>query len=64
MYVNGRKEQWGNGLEVKALDSQYSSNPGVCCSKPLVGSKVDSAFHPSKVDQINTRNFLKLYGKK
>ena len=30
-------------------------NPGVPCSKPLGGSKVDSAFHPFKVDQMSTR---------
>ena len=28
-------------------------NPGVPCSKPLGGSKVDSAFHLSEVDKIN-----------
>ena len=39
-------------------------NPGVPCSEPLGGSKVDSAFHPSKVDQISTRNFWELSGKK
>ena len=39
-------------------------NPGVPCSKPLGGSKVDSAFHPSEVDKTSTRNFLELNGKK
>ena len=39
-------------------------NPGVLCLKPLGGSKVDSAFHPSKVDQMRTRNFWELNGKK
>ena len=33
-------------------------------TKSLYGSKVDSAFHPSKVNQISTRNFLKLSDKK
>ena len=31
-------------------------NPGVPCSKPLDGSKVESAFHPSKVNKMSTRN--------
>ena len=39
-------------------------NPGVPCSKPLAGSKVDSAFHPSEVDKMSTRNFWELGGKK
>ena len=39
-------------------------NPGVPCSKPLSGSKVDSAFHPSEVDKMSTRNFWELSGKK
>ena len=34
------------------------------CSKPLGGSKVDSAFHSSKVDKMGTRNFWELSGKK
>ena len=49
-----------NGLAVKALDSQSR----VPCSKPLGGSKVDSAFHPSEVDKMSTRNFYELSGKK
>ena len=36
---------------------RYIPNPGVPYSNPLVGSKIDSAFHPSEVDQMNTRNF-------
>ena len=39
-------------------------NPGVPCSKPLGGSKIDSAFHPSDVDKMSTRNFWELSGKK
>ena len=39
-------------------------NPRVACSKPLGGSKVHSAFHPSKVDKMSTRNFWELNGKK
>ena len=49
-----------NDLVVKVLDSQ----PGILCSKPLNGSKVDSAFYPSKIDQMSTRNFWELSGKK
>ena len=45
-------------------DNHWISNPGVPCSKPLGGSKVDSAFHPSKVDKMSTRNFWELSGKK
>ena len=39
-------------------------NPGVPCSKPLGGSKVDLAFHPSEFDKVSTRNFWGLNGKK
>ena len=42
----------------------WISNPGVLCSKPLVGSKVDSAFHPSEVHKMSSRNFWELNGKK
>ena len=38
-------------------------NPGVLCSKPLGGSMVDSALHPSKVNKICT-SFWELSGKK
>ena len=43
---------------------RWIPNPGVPCSKPLGGSKVDSAFHPSRVDKTSTRNFWELNGKK
>ena len=36
---------------------QWPPSPGVPCSKPLGGSKVDSAFHPSEVNEVSTRNF-------
>ena len=49
-----------NGLVVKALDSQ-SRGP---VFKTTGGSKVDSAFHPSEVDKMSTRNFWELNGKK
>ena len=39
-------------------------NSGVLCLKPLGGSEVNSAFHPSKVDKMSTRNFWQLSGKK
>ena len=39
-------------------------NPGVSCSKALGGSKVDSAFHPSEVDKMSTRNFWELISEK
>ena len=43
-----------DGLMGKALDSQSRG--------PVL--KVDSAFHPSKVDKVSTRNFWGLIGKK
>ena len=39
-------------------------NPGVPCSKPLGGSKLNSAFHPSEVDKMSTRTFWELSCKK
>ena len=39
-------------------------NPGVPCSKPLGGSKVDSASHPSEVGKMSTGNIWELNGKK
>ena len=39
-------------------------NPGVPCTKPLSGSKVDLVFHPSEVDEMSTRNFWKRNGEK
>ena len=39
-------------------------NPGVPGSKPLEGSKVNAAIHPSDVDKISTRNLGELSGKK
>ena len=38
-------------------------NPGVLCSKPLGGSKVDSAFHHSEVGKMSTRNIWELSDK-
>ena len=37
-------------------------NPEVPCSKPLRGSKVDSAVHPCEVDKMSTKDFWKLSG--
>ena len=48
----------------KSEKRRWIPNPGVLCSKPLGGSKVDSAFHASKVDKMSTRNFWELNGKK
>ena len=53
-YLNGAKAEWL---------MRWISNPGVPFSKPLGGSKVDSAFHSSEVDKMNTRNFWELRGK-
>ena len=51
-------EQWPSG--------QGTGFPiqGVPCPKPLGGSKVDSAFHPSEVGKMSTRNFWELSGQK
>ena len=35
---------------------RWIPNPGVPDLKPLGGSKVDSAFHPSEVYQMSTRS--------
>ena len=43
---------------------RWIPNPRVPCSKPVGGSKVDSAFHPSEVDKMSTRNFWELSVKK
>ena len=43
---------------------RWIPNPGVPCSDQLGGSKVGSAFHPSKVDKMSTRNFWECSGKK
>ena len=50
-----------DGLVVQAVD--FHSNPGVPCSKPLRGPKVDSAFDPSEVDKMSTRNIWELNDK-
>ena len=39
-------------------------NPGVPGPKPVGGSKVNSAFHPSKVDQMSTRTSRGISAKK
>ena len=58
---NNIKNTWKG---IKSLISRWIPNPGVPCSKPLGGSKVDSAFHPPEVDKMSTRNFWELSGKK
>ena len=40
--------------------AHWVSIPGVPRSKPLGGSKIDSVFHPSKVDKMSTTNSLGL----
>ena len=54
---------WWNGAMASWL-RRWIPNPGAPCSKPLGGSKVDSAFHLSEVDKMSTRNFWELSGKK
>ena len=48
----------------KILKRCLIPNPEVLCSKPLGDTKVDSASHSSEVDQMSTRNFWELCGKK
>ena len=43
---------------------RWVPSPGVLCSKPLGGTKVDSAFHFFEVAKMSTRNFWELSGKK
>ena len=58
-------QQWSSGYGAMAWwIRRWIPNPGIPCSKPLGGSKVDSAFHPSEVDKVSTRNFWGLNGKK
>ena len=57
--INGSVIYVGTGFP-----SWYIPNPGVPSSKPLGGSKVDSVFRPSEVDQVSARNIRKLSGKK
>ena len=53
-----------SNVEVWFLEERrWIPNPGVPYSKPLGGSKVDSAFHPSEVGKMSTRNFWELSGK-
>ena len=47
----------------KVLDPQKPNTRGPML-KPLGGSKVDSAFHPSEVGKMRTRNTWELSGKK
>ena len=60
------------GHQISKIDTKMTCNydplkfvkmkvPG---SKPLVGSKLNSAFHRSEVDQMSTRSSWGLSGKK
>ena len=52
---------WFCQLNRLALWSRrWIPNPGVQCSEPQGGSEVDSAFHPSEVGKMSTRNFWEL----
>ena len=51
------------GLVVKALDSQ-SRGPVFKSTRWLQGRLSLSAFHPSEVDKMSTRDFWELSGKK
>ena len=56
--------EWLYANDLALVDESFKGNPGVPWSKPLGGSKVDSAFPPSKVDKMSTRNFWERNGKK
>ena len=43
---------------------RWIPNAEVLSSKPRGGSKVDSAFHPSVIGKMSTRNFWECSGKK
>ena len=43
---------------------RWIANTGGPDSKPLGGSKFNSAFHPSEVDQMSNRNSWELNGNK
>ena len=62
--IPGRSYWWSLYLKMLGKSRHWIPNPGVSCSKPLGGSNVDSALHPSEVDQMSTRNFWELSGKK
>ena len=49
-----------NDLVLQLLNFQC----GVLSSKPLGGSKVNTVFHLSEVDQVSARSFWGLSGKK
>ena len=52
-----KMEQWSGGLDTEIqIQGSQVQNQG--------GSKVDSAFHPSEVDKMSTRNSWDLNGKK
>ena len=56
-------EQWHSG-QGAGFPIQRSRIPNSEVPKPQGGSKVDSAFHPSGVGKMSTRNFWELNGKK
>ena len=54
--LNISYEKTKTGLLVKALDPQSNG--------PVLKTMVQSAFHPSEIDQMGARNFLELSDKK
>ena len=53
-----------SGVLKHLVDKALDSKSRVLYLKLLSGSKVDSAFHPSDVDKMSTRNFWDLSDKK
>ena len=55
---------WKSQKETKIYMRYWIPNSGVLFSKPLGGSKVNPAFHPSEVNKMSTRNLWELTDKK
>ena len=64
VYANFYRTSLSKQKNVCKWLSGWIPNPGVSCSKPMGGSKVDSAFHPSEVDKMSIRNFWEFSTKK
>ena len=56
-YINRPEKILEYTKKKKTMMQWFVYNSGVPCSKPLDGSKGDSAFHPSEVDEKSTRTF-------
>ena len=67
VHLNCQVHTWGCTVFYGAMAYWlrcWTANAGVPYSKPMGGSKVDSAFHPSEVNKMSTKNFWDLSGEK